>query len=75
MEIEHGEMQKYHYQALSNPFYLIEGQMDVLREELMMNMPVYREPEPPMVIPQKIKVIHHYLKVNPSKKRYNSYEY
>ena len=63
MEVPHGEMQKYHYQALSNPLYLIEGQLDVLREEIMMNMSVYREPEPPKVIPQKIIVKHHYMEV------------
>ena len=47
-EIPHCEMQKYHYEAIrTNPFYALACQLDVLREEMMLNMPVYpREPEP-----------------------------
>lgn len=40
----HAELQKYHYQALKNPAYQLEGMADVLREEMMMNIPV-RQPE------------------------------
>ncbi len=62
MELSHAEMQKYHYQALrEDPMYRMEFMMDVLREEMMMNMPVYHEPEPPQIIPQKIIVKHHYI--------------
>ena len=42
-EKSHAEMEKYHYQALKNPQYQLEGMMDVLREELMMSLP---EPSP-----------------------------
>ncbi len=33
-----------HNKALKNPEYQMEGMMDCLREETMMNMPVYEEP-------------------------------
>lgn len=40
MEKSHGELQAEHYEAVkTNPMYRLEGMMDVLREELMMNMP------------------------------------
>lgn len=37
IEKSHAELQKWHYQALSNPMYLMEGRLDVLREEMMLN--------------------------------------
>ena len=43
MEISHSELEKDHYQALKNPAYQIEGMIDVLREEMMMNMPYPQE--------------------------------
>ena len=46
----HAELERYHYQALSNPLYRMEGMMDVIREEVMMNMPVPPIVERPLVI-------------------------
>ena len=43
-EILHGELEKYHYQALSDPMYRMECMNDVLRDDVMMNMPVLSEP-------------------------------
>ena len=42
----HAELEQYHYQALSNPLYVLEGLADVMREELMMNMPILPLPSP-----------------------------
>ena len=67
MEIPRAQMQRHHEQALQDPMYRMEGMMDVLREEIMMNMPVFVETEPPIVIPQKIIVKHHYIE--PVKKK------
>ena len=43
-EIPHGELEKHHYQALSDPMYQMECMNDVLRDDVMMNMPVLPEP-------------------------------
>lgn len=48
----HCELERHHYQALSNPLYTLEGMADVIREDLMMNMPILERPEP--VRPQEI---------------------
>ncbi len=37
----HAESERHHYAALKNVAYQTEGLMDVLREEMMMNMPVF----------------------------------
>lgn len=42
-EIPQAELQKWHYQALKNPQYQMEGLFSVLQEELMMNMPNFPE--------------------------------
>ena len=42
-ELSHCEMQKEHYQAIQNPLYALEGLTDIMREELLMNMPVLPE--------------------------------
>ena len=39
MEIEHCDLEKWHYQALKNPLYVLDGMADVIREDLMMNAP------------------------------------
>ena len=61
MELSRAYMQRHHEEALKNPMYRMEGMMDVLGEEIMMNMPVIPEIQPPEVIPLKIIVKHHYL--------------
>ena len=38
-EQSHAQMQSEHYQALKNPQYRLDGMIDVLREEIMLNMP------------------------------------
>jgi len=53
MEESHGEMQRFHYEALKNPEYANEGMMNVLYEELMMNMPVFPIGETPPIIERK----------------------
>lgn len=45
-EIPHAEMEKWHYQALKNPRYQMEGMMDVMREEMSMTMPLLDREEP-----------------------------
>ena len=61
-ELSHAELEQYHYRALSNPLYQVEGLVDVLREEIMMNMPVFEIKEaieePPVTIkPLEVRVI------------------
>ena len=51
----HAELQQYHYQALKNSAYQVEGMMNVLYEEMMMNMSVYREQSEPIL--QKVQPI------------------
>ena len=37
-ELSHAELEKYHYQeVLKNPMYVLDGMMDILREELLSN--------------------------------------
>jgi len=39
-ELSHAELEKYHYQEVkSNSLYVLDGMMDVWREEVMMSMP------------------------------------
>ena len=46
-ELTHAEMQKWHYQAVkNNPFYRLEGMMDVFFENLSYQMPYHYPPEP-----------------------------
>ena len=67
-------MQRHHEQAVrENPLYRLEGMLDVLREDLMMNMPVFPEIKPPEVIPLKTEVIHRYAEPV-KKKRYSKYD-
>jgi hypothetical protein len=54
--LTHGELEKHHYQALKeNPLYREEFQHDILREELMMAMPIVPETATPapVTIPEK----------------------
>jgi hypothetical protein len=44
--VPHSELESSHYKAiLQNQAYQMEGMMDVLREEMMMNMPCYPPPD------------------------------
>ena len=51
-EIPHYELEKYHYQALKNPMYRMEYMFDILREELMMNLPYLKEERPDESLPE-----------------------
>jgi len=70
MELSRAYMQRHHEEALKDPMYRLEGMLDVLREEVMMNMPVFPEIKPPEVIPLKTEVIYRYAE--PVKKKYKS---
>ena len=52
MEIEHCELEKWHYQALKSPLYVLDGMADVIREDLMMNAPLY----PKEVLSERVTV-------------------
>lgn len=41
--MSHAELEKYHYQALSNQHYQLEGMTDVIHEELLMSKPHFIE--------------------------------
>jgi hypothetical protein len=77
MKIEsHADQQHWHYQALKNPSYQIEGMTEILHEEAMMAMPIIPTPERgPTIIQttnisryeyeqQKFLIIHLQEKVN-----------
>jgi len=32
-ELSHSELQKWHYQSLKNPLYVLDGRMDIFKEE------------------------------------------
>ena len=38
VEIPHSVLERFHYKALENPLYALDGMADVLREDLMMQM-------------------------------------
>lgn len=38
-ELSHSQMQKEHYGALKNPLYVLDGMLDILREEVSMELP------------------------------------
>jgi len=42
-EKTHAEMEREHYEALTNPPYRMEGRMDILYEEMMMAQPLPKE--------------------------------
>ena len=60
-EIPHCEMQQFHYQALKDPEYQIEGMMDCLREEVSCYLPAL-EPEVKGKAPEleDINIYRHY---------------
>ncbi len=55
MEIPHCSLEKDHYHEVrSNPMYVLEGMNSVLREEMMMAMPVPQSIQPPKEIPKEL---------------------
>ena len=55
MGTPHCSLEKDHYHEVrSNPMYVMEGMSDVLREEMMMNMPIPQVIQPPTEISKEL---------------------